>query len=199
MRTVFVKRVFLFLSLMGMIVFPVREAIGQNGTTKSPKGINSQTGKLSADAIEITARKAAARYSSSGSPEVVLDGKVRVKQGDVTMTCDRLIIVYEERKSPGSFQPGSSKESPPALQIVESVKTITAVGDVRIVQSDRMAVAGKAVFDNLKRTITLSEGPPRLWQGQNVLEAGTIVIYLDENRSELHSDNGKDITVLIKP
>ena len=48
-----------------------------------------------------------------------------------------------------------------------------------------MAVAGKAMYDNAKRTITLTEGPPRLWQGPDVVVADTIVIYLDENRHEL--------------
>ena len=40
---------------------------------------------------------------------------------------------------------------------------------------------GKAVYDHIKRTITLTEGPPRVWQGSNVGTADTIVIHLDEN------------------
>lgn len=54
-----------------------------------------------------------------------------------------------------------------------------------------MAVAGKALFDNAKRTITLTEGP-RLWQGPDMLVAHTIIVYLDENRAELRSNDGKD-------
>jgi lipopolysaccharide export system protein LptA len=77
------------------------------------------------------------------------------------------------------------------LQTISGIKSITATGNVKIAQEERMAVAGKALFDNAKRTITLTEGP-KLWQGPDMLMAHTIIVYLDENRVELHSKDGKD-------
>jgi lipopolysaccharide export system protein LptA len=62
-----------------------------------------------------------------------------------------------------------------------------------------MATAGKAQFDNLERTITLTEGPPQLWQGPDRMVAHTIIIYLDENRSELRSGDGTVIKAIINP
>ena len=69
--------------------------------------------------------------------------------------------------------------------------------NVKIIQNERMAVAGKALYDNAKRTITLTEGP-RLWQGADVMVAKSIIIYLDENRVD--SQGGENpITFRINP
>jgi len=148
--------------------------------------------------INITSKRFLAK-NFSGGKEVTFEGSVRVQQGDLVLTCDRLIIMYDE-KMQGTEQNGSNKKTVnKELQTASGIKSITASGNVKMTQNDRMAVAGKAVFDNTKRTITLTEGPPRLWQGPDVLAAQTIVIYLDENRSELLGGDDSLITAIINP
>ncbi len=148
--------------------------------------------------INITSKRFSAK-NFSGGKEVTFEGSVRVQQGDLVLTCDRLIIMYDE-KMQGTEQNGSNKKTVnKELQTASGIKSITASGNVKMTQNDRMAVAGKAVFDNTKRTITLTEGPPRLWQGPDVLAAQTIVIYLDENRSELLGGDDSLITAIINP
>lgn len=108
-------------------------------------------------------------------------GNVKVLQGDLTLTCDRLVVVYEER---GKNEKGSHVEGRQGnLGRTTDIKSITAEGHVKIVQDDRTALAGKAVYDNAQRTITLTE-KPRLRQCGDMLEAEKIIFYLDENRSE---------------
>lgn len=148
--------------------------------------------------INITSKRFSAK-NFSGGKEVTFEGSVRVQQGDLVLTCDRLLIMYDE-KMQGTEQNGSNKKTVnKELQTASGIKSITASGNVKMTQNDRMAVAGKAVFDNTKRTITLTEGPPRLWQGPDVLAAQTIVIYLDENRSELLGGDDSLITAIINP
>jgi len=141
------------------------------------------------DPIDVKAKKSTAR-NTSGGKEVTFDGNVKVTQGDLTLTCDKLIILYnEQHKSSGTEAP--AKRLAKDLQTISGVRSVTATGNVKITQDERMAVAGKALFDNAKRTITLTEGP-RLWQGPDMLVAHTIIVYLDENRAELRSNDGKD-------
>ena len=148
--------------------------------------------------INITSKRFSAK-NFSGGKEVTFEGSVRVQQSDLVLTCDRLIIMYDE-KMQGTEQNGSNKKTVnKELQTASGIKSITASGNVKMTQNDRMAVAGKAFFDNTKRTITLTEGPPRLWQGPDVLAAQTIVIYLDENRSELLGGDDSLITAIINP
>jgi len=141
------------------------------------------------DPIDVKAKKSTARNTSDGK-EVTFDGNVKVTQGDLTLTCDKLVILYnEQHKSSGTEAP--AKRLAKDLQTISGVRSVTATGNVKITQDERMAVAGKALFDNSKRTITLTESP-RLWQGPDMLVAHTIIVYLNENRAELLSKDGKD-------
>jgi lipopolysaccharide export system protein LptA len=146
-------------------------------------------GQESDEPIDVKAKKSTAR-NVSGGKEVTFDGDVRVTQGDLTLTCDKLVVLYDEQRKSGGPN-GLAKRLPKELQTMSQIKSITAVGNVKIAQEERMAVAGKALFDNAKRTITLTEAP-RLWQGPDMLAAHTITVFLDENRVELHGKNGKD-------
>ena len=98
-------------------------------------------GKNSQDQIDITAKKATVKPCPDGK-EIIFEGKVKAKQGDITLLCDRLIILYEEIK--GGTAPGSQNKSlPKDWQTSGAVKTVTALGNVKITQKDRTATAGK--------------------------------------------------------
>jgi lipopolysaccharide export system protein LptA len=155
-------------------------------------------GKGSDQPIDITSKKVSFRNIPTGK-EVTFEGNVKVKQGDVTLTCDHLVIVYDEKTGAKKAEK-RVKKLPKGLENASQIKSITASGHVKIVQKERMAVAGKALYDNVKRTITLTEAP-RLWQGKDMLVADTIIIYLDENRSELLGGKGeeKSIRAIINP
>jgi lipopolysaccharide export system protein LptA len=162
--------------ISGLIVFLVL------GCVLIAAGANSEylsLGKGSDQPIDITSTKFTARNIANGK-EATFEGNVKVNQGDVTLSCDQLVLVYDE-KSGDRTGDGRLKKLAKKLENVSQIKSITASGNVKIVQNERMAVAGKALYDNAKRTITLTEGP-RLWQGADVMVANTIIIYLDENR-----------------
>lgn len=153
-------------------------------------------GKGSDQPIDITSTKFAARNTPNGK-EATFQGNVKVNQGDVTLSCDQLVLVYDE-KAGVSTGDGRAKKLAKKLENVSQIKSITASGNVKIVQNERMAVAGKALYDNAKRTITLTEGP-RLWQGTDVMVANTIIIYLDENRVDSQGGEENPIRFKINP
>ncbi len=130
--------------------------------------------------IEITAQKLNLKFGKK-SARAAYDGNVKVKQGDVTMSCDHLVIDFETKH----VKPGPATRDPKLTSDVtfSNMKSITASGNVKIVQGDRKAMAGKAVFDNRKRTIELTDNP-KLWQGPDYSSGNRIVFYIDENRSE---------------
>jgi lipopolysaccharide export system protein LptA len=90
-----------------------------------------------------------------------------------------------------------AKKQPADVQM-SGMRSMVATGNVKVVQNERMAVAGQALFDNVNRTITLTDNP-RVWQGSDVAQADKIVIYLDENRTEFTGKEGGPITVMINP
>ena len=147
--------------------------------------------------LDITSKRFMARNIPDGL-EATFEGNVKVRQGEMTLSCDRLSIDYDEEKAVDNRE-NLIKKLPKGLQTSGKIKSITASGNVKFVQGDRMAVAGKAIYDNGKRTITLTKGPPRLWQGPDVVVADTIVIYLDENRTELLGGDEAGIKATINP
>lgn len=179
--------------ITGLVVFLVL------GSVLMAAGANNEylsLGKGSDQPIDITSTKFTARNIPNGK-EATFEGNVKVNQGDVTLSCDQLVLVYDEKAGARTGE-GRVKKLSKKLENVSQIKSITASGNVKIVQNERMAVAGKALYDNAKRTITLTEGP-RLWQGADVMVAKTIIVYLDENRVDSQGGDENPIKFKINP
>lgn len=179
---------------LGLFVFLVMH--GGPVWSQSEKGVLTfmQGPGEPTDTIHISSAKGRGRRLPNGY-EATFSGKVKVQQGDMTLTCDRLVIIYEQKKKPRDRK--GNPKAPADLQDASNIKSITAIGHVKIVQQQTRATAGKAVYDAAKRTITLTENP-RLRRGRNVLQAATIIIYLDENRTEFDG-GGEGIRGTLNP
>ena len=90
-------------------------------------------------------------------------GTVTVTQADVTLTSDLLRVKLDPRAA-------------------DPVREIVAEGAVRIAKGDRQASGGRAVFDQVARTVTLSDNAV-LRDGPNEVAGERVVVYLDEERS----------------
>jgi lipopolysaccharide export system protein LptA len=115
--------------------------------------------------VEITAKVLEFDYHKL---ELTYEGDVTVKQGDMTLQSERLTVLLEQGAA-------------------EAVRNVTAEGNVRITQGDRVATGGKAVFDQASRTVKLSDGAV-LRQGLNEVTGDEVEVYLDEERSVVKSD-----------
>jgi len=169
-----------------VLVFWAAAAVAQDLNLKGA-GIGSD------EPIELTAKKALTRNVPDGI-EMTFERDVKLVQGSATINCDKLVVVYDEKRSKASNPNGKSSKS---VQSTEAIRSMVFSGNVKLVQADSQVTAGKAVLDNVKRTLTLTDGP-RLWKGRDSAAADTIVIYLDENRLELLG-NGSPIKFIITP
>ena len=111
--------------------------------------------------IDITSDQMIADYKRTS---VTFRGHVRAVQCDLVLTADELTAEYG--------QDGAS------------IATIVALGDVKVLQGDRMARGEEAVFQGEDRTITLV-GSPVLAQGKNEIRGEKIVVYIDEGRMDI--------------
>jgi len=87
-----------------------------------------------------------------GRKKATFSGDVTVVRDNYRLTCDRLIIYYTPD---------------------QKIDRLVATGDVKVVEGDRVVTAGRAVFDNKRELLTLTEDPV-LTQGQNVLRGEVI-------------------------
>jgi lipopolysaccharide export system protein LptA len=116
--------------------------------------------------------------STDTNQTAIFTGKVSAHQGDITIYCDRLLVFY------------SAKE--------KGIDKVEAFGDVRIIQGNRRAQSGHAVYEQNGGRIILDDNP-RLYQEGSEVAGKVITYYFDTQRSEVTSDPDKRVTVIIHP
>ena len=114
--------------------------------------------------------------------KVVYRGTVNVVQGDVAIDCKELVVNLARAQGKDDLQ----------------LQEVVAIGDVVITQGGRKATGGRAVFDQVKRQVTLLENPV-LRDGQNEVAGERIIVFLDENRSVVESSPKKRVSAILYP
>jgi lipopolysaccharide export system protein LptA len=145
--------------------------------------------RIDADFLELD-------YKSSN---VSYRGNVQVVQGDITMNSDRLSITYDPsaiRSSDKSAEPSAKKATPGGD--AGKIKEIIAEGNVRIRQGTRIAEGRRAVFDQAKQTVVLSDGAV-LHDGPNQVAGERVIVYLQEERSVVESGANSRVKAVLYP
>ena len=109
---------------------------------------------------------------------VVFRGDVVAKQSDLVIYSDELKVTFQEDGG--------------------VLSQAVATGNVRVVRGDQVAMAERAVYDNVKETIFL-EGKPKVKQGDSFLEGSQITIFLREQRSVVHGADGGRVNAVFSP
>lgn len=162
-------------------------------------GSNKDPIKISAESLELDYKGSVLTYS----------GNVNVTQGDVTLTSDRLAITYDRQavqRAPAASGPAQSPAPAPDATLggrrlgadADKIKEVVAEGHVRIRRGDRIAEGRRAVFDQAKQTIVLSEGAV-LHEGPNQVAGDRIIVYLQEERSVVESGSNSRVSAVFYP
>lgn len=117
-------------------------------------------------------------YSDSKTRTAVFTGKVVAKQQDVTIFADKLVVYYAEQGG--------------------QVEKVEATGNVRIVQLNRIATAGRAVYNNNDGKIILYDSP-RVQQGKNIVSGKEITYFIGEDKSVVTGGPGTRVEAVIFP
>ncbi len=166
-----------------MLVAPVAAQPARERPGGGAFGLSGFGGK---EPITVTSDTLEFDYKSN---VVVYRGTVEVTQGQTKLRADNLTITL----AAGDRKPGEKAAAEPAAAeppaggkattaADERVQEIVASGNVRIDQGTRWAIGGRAVFDQGRRTLVLSENPV-LHDGPNVVAGDRVIVYLDEDRS----------------
>lgn len=103
-------------------------------------------------------------------------GDVVVTQGDMKLQSDTLKVALDEHAD-------------------NRVKEVVADGQVRLSKGARWATGGHAVFDQIQKTVILSQNA-ELHDGPNQVSGNRVVIYLDQERSVVEGGTGRVKAVL---
>ncbi len=121
---------------------------------------------------------------------VVFSGNVVATQQDKTIHADTLNIIYKK-------EPGPQAKKKPETAGGE-LDRIEAVGNVRIIQQNRVVTGEKAVYFQNEQKIIVT-GDPVLKEGDNVIKGDRVVVLLEENKGIVESSKQKRVTAVINP
>ena len=130
---------------------------------------------------------------------VTYRGHVEAMQGDITLNSDRLSITYNPAAVQRSDKPAeaSAKKATPGAD-ADRIKEIIAEGNVRIRQGTRTAEGRRAVFDQAKHTVVLSDGAV-LHDGPNQVAGERVIVYLLEERSVVEGGSNSRVKAVLYP
>ena len=172
----------------------VRIALAAEPAAK-PKPPLAVPGLRSDQPITVTARTLEFDYKNN---VVVYRGDVQATQDDVHLRSDELTIRLRSADAKGAPDTAPKKEPPAGDATLEGrmqLREVVATGSVRIDQGERWATGGRAVFDQERRVLVLSEDPV-LHDGPNQIAGDRVVVYLDENRSVVEGGDKRVKAVL---
>ncbi len=124
---------------------------------------------------------------------VIFSGNVVATQGDLKIKCEKLIVYYGK-----VTKNTKDKKSEAKGRWNKSITKIVAEKNVVITQGNRKAIGNKAVYKKTNRTITLT-GNPKVWEKESWVQGKKIIVYLDEDRSEVIGGKKERVTATIYP
>lgn len=116
--------------------------------------------------------------ADSRNRTATFSGKVTARQGDLTIYSDRLVVHYRDEGG--------------------DVEKVEAIGNVKVVQGDRLATAKEGIYYNTEQKIVLS-GDPKVYQGENMISGKIITYFVNEERSVVTGGGDSRVEAVIHP
>ncbi len=128
-------------------------------------GSNREPIKIDADRLDVFDREGRAVFA----------GNVVAVQGDTTMRCNTLTILYEGRGNQGGARPAAL---PGQGSGDSAIRKIDCTGPVTIVSKTQVATGDNATFDRVANRVLLT-GNATLTDGPNVTQGGRVIYDLN--------------------
>lgn len=127
--------------------------------------------------------------------EIAFRDQVVARYKDLILYADLVKIFYQAKAAaPEKGKP----ESPLETVGIERINLIEALGQVRLVQEDRVATGDQAVYYPQDEKIVL-RGNPQLWRGQNSIRGQEITFFIKENRAVVSGQAAKRVEAVLYP
>ena len=123
----------------------------------APKKKSSSAPFASNKPVKITSSTMEADNKRS---KVTFKGNVVAKQADMVIFSDKMTVKYQDKGG---------------------IRRIEALGNVKMIQKDRIATGKKIVFYNPEQKIVMT-GQPRIWQDDNLISCEKVTVLLEEDK-----------------
>jgi lipopolysaccharide export system protein LptA len=171
------RRGFWLAALAAALIVSTAAAQGQQPAPGSPAA--DAQGQDQGQPIQIDAKSLEVHDKQK---QATFTGAVKVVQGDTTMTCDTLVVYYDQEMGigGGGAQPSAqpvvaSNSTSDVVPNTQNIRLIEAHGNVTVLTKDQSASGDLGVYDPLTKMTTLT-GNVVVTQGKNVIHGGRVVV-----------------------
>ena len=149
---------------------------------RSPAKADEATQPAGQDTIHITADSL---VTDNNARIAEFSGNVKAVQGNTEVNADKLILHYRggqtENKEKGS----------------DNIEKIEALGHVRIVFDNRVAVSEQAVYTTVDRRLVLTGKGSKITSDRNVITGNKIVLDRNNGRMEILGNEEKQVEAIL--
>ena len=124
---------------------------------------------------------------NQASKEVEFYGDVHVVRSDFELWCKSMSVFLAEETPSGD----RTRENP-------GIEKIVARDEVRLKMQERLSHSDQAVYEAAAQRLILT-GDVLLKEGLNEIQGEKVIFYLDEERSEIFSSEGKRVNAIFYP
>jgi lipopolysaccharide export system protein LptA len=154
---------------------PSPSATGSTGVPNALQGFSQNRD----EPVHITSRRLEVRDKDKIATFL---GDVHVTQGDTNMTCQTLVVYYEQSAATGT----APTTLTPQAGSQQQVRRLLAQGGVVVNRKDQTATGHEGVFDMKSNTVTL-EGDVVVTQCQNVVHGDRLIVDLTTGVSHIEA------------
>ena len=133
--------------------------------------------------------------STQDQSVIIFAGHVQANQDNLIINADEMKVLYtvDEAGQKTLTEPGAG-------DLTQQIDSISAQGNVKIIQEDWIATGDTMDFNTEKRIVIIS-GNAKAWQDQNMVSGEKIILYLNEGRSvvERSTQEGERVKAFIYP
>jgi lipopolysaccharide export system protein LptA len=123
---------------------------------------------------------------------VVFSGNAMVKQGNIVLKSDRLLLYYknepDKKDKVGTIETDRTGD----------LEKIEAKGNVFLTQVKRTATGDEATYYRESNKVIMT-GNAVLSEGKNSIKGDRVIIFLNENRGIVESDTHRQVKAIIYP
>jgi lipopolysaccharide export system protein LptA len=148
-------------------------------------GSNKEPIKIDADRLDVFDRDGRA----------VFEGNVVAVQGDSTMNCSSLTVLYEQRNQGAGQRPAQAAAGAPTDS---AIKKIDCKGPVTIVSKTQTATGENATFDRVANRVLLT-GNVSLSDGPNLTRGERLVYDLNTGIANIETAPGGRVRAMFTP
>lgn len=173
----------MFAVILFFILFPSVSIFAEDNIIKLQKDEGVEKTHITADMLIVEA--------NSNKAEFI--GNVKVVQGTTIIRSDKLNILYQKGISVTKNINTKDKEKPK-----ESIKEITATGNVKIWFDDKFAQSQRAVYTANTRMFVLTGPGSKIISGNNSISGSKITFFRDDGHVKIESSRSNRVEAIFE-